>query len=79
MKPALLLEAVNKRRKVLDLPRIEELTKETKVDEGLVAGAGASFVHCQNHGAAFRVRKPNHLRGLFQGISDDTKCVWIAG
>jgi hypothetical protein len=42
MKPALLLEAVNKRRKVLGLPEIDELKKETKLDEGLVAGVGAA-------------------------------------
>jgi energy-coupling factor transporter ATP-binding protein EcfA2 len=42
LKHALLLETVNKRRKVLDLPGIDELKKETKLDEGLVAGAAAA-------------------------------------
>jgi recombinational DNA repair ATPase RecF len=34
-----LLEAVNKRRKVLSLPEIEELTADTKLDAGLSAAA----------------------------------------
>jgi hypothetical protein len=38
---AILLDAANKKRKVLDLPRIEELTPDTKVDAGLAA-AGKS-------------------------------------
>lgn len=37
------------------------------------------FVDCQNHGAAFGLGEPQHLRELFQRISDDTECVWIAG
>ena len=36
------------------------------------------FVYGQNHGAAFRLRESEHLRELFQRISDDTKCVRIA-
>jgi hypothetical protein len=37
-----LLEAVNKRRKILDLPGIEELTADTKLDNGLAGTASAA-------------------------------------
>src|SRR5260221_8513408 len=36
-----LLEAVNKRRKVLELPEIAQLTPDTKLDAGLLASAKA--------------------------------------
>ncbi len=36
-----LLEAVNKRRKILDLPAINELTADTKLDAGLTASASS--------------------------------------
>jgi hypothetical protein len=42
IKHDLLLEAVNKRRKVLGLPEIAELTKETKLDGGLITGGSTS-------------------------------------
>jgi recombinational DNA repair ATPase RecF len=41
IKPDAILEAANKRRIVLNLPPILVLTKDTKLDEGLVTGAGA--------------------------------------
>jgi recombinational DNA repair ATPase RecF len=37
-----LLEAVNKRRKILDLPAIDELTADTKLDAGLAGTASAA-------------------------------------
>lgn len=45
LKPEDLLEAVNKRRKVLDLPAIAELTADTKLDAGLSNTAKPSEVN----------------------------------
>ena len=48
LKAADLLEAVNKRRKLLALPEIPALAADTKVDEGLAAGAARPEVNKQS-------------------------------
>lgn len=47
LKAAELLEAVNARRKLLGLPEIAELKPDTKLDEGLAAGAKQSEMNKQ--------------------------------
>ena len=48
LKAADLLDAVNKRRKLLALPEIPALAADTKVDEGLAAGAARPEVNKQS-------------------------------
>lgn len=42
VKPEFVLEAANQRRKVLNLPEITELTKDTKLDDGLTLTGGTT-------------------------------------
>ncbi len=65
LKPEDLIEAVNKRRKVLDLPIIAELTTDTKLDAGLLTTAKPSEV---NKEAA--LRDLNALTEATKGFPD---------
>ena len=60
-----LLEAANKRRKVLDLPQIEELTPDTEVDAGLASAAKQTEL---NRESALRDLKALHEAA--QGFPD---------